>query len=792
MEETPVIVLNTKLSSQTGFFVFETYTCRNSINKSHKYNGGRVVKVNLEDFISRLMARSSSYESLCLFLKNHALNISVFRLCLHEENGVEFLRLFFKSGLIFFSDRLDWFRIDDYFFYDSQENISVNRGISFQIGKHCFKYKSAEGKLICSKTTAHNDTGFGVPVPLVVTDGTFFELNYRYSDTLVGADSDKYILSSKNTLILRNFELENSFVKRFESSGFRRKSGKTYWFTGSSFNSEILEQLGCSIEYIDRSLQVNHKAVVITANQDWFDLRLSDIETDSLKELSDLINLNYPAKTKKTDKNSTTKVVKLNLEQLLKLYGHPEHFQLKLELCKSSSCSLKLKHSEKIATSLREFQQKGALWLKWHILSGLGCCLADDMGTGKTIQIIAALSDEEVLSRTKHVLIVTPPVILANWQHEFEGFSSIAPVVYHGVGRSSILNDSWRVMLTSYQTACLDRHKLNELNFDLIIFDEIQYVKNNKAQLYLGLYELKSKCKIGLSGTPMENRIEELWNVLHFLNPLLSISKSRFIDRYQYAPYRLKDYLTPFILRRTKFEVLPELRDKTHEILKCYMNSSQRRLYDALCKAVKNSLHSSYSSNANLLRGLLALRQVCDHPKLLSSELNPLGINDSAKLEMLILKLRELYDAGEKVIVFSQFTSMLSLVKAELENENFPYFYLDGKTRHKADVAKEFERSENGIFLISLKAGGVGLNLTSARYVILCEPWWNPFAEFQAEDRTYRLGQSQPVIVVKLIVPDSIEEKMLNLQQSKLSAFTSTLDGLSSPDFDLKNFIEEL
>ena len=384
---------------------------------------------------------------------------------------------------------------------------------------------------------------------------------------------------------------------------------------------------------------------------------------------------------------------------------------------------------------------------------------------------------------------------MTNWIREFHKFSGEESIViYHGSDRSKIMELNSRIIITTYTTAMNDIEALSSINFDVVVFDEIQYLKNDKSKTYKALSELNSITRIGLSGTPIENRIEELWNILNFLNPGMMIRKKTFIKKYRSGSYdELKTLLNPFILRRTKEEVLEELPDKNEEVVYCSFYSKQQSLYDAIRVALKNSMRSySINNNANILKSLMLLREVCCHPLLVDPSINVENISESCKFEALKTGVTEIIESNNKVIIYSQFVKMLRIIEGWCKEENIKYFYIDGDTKNRQRIVDSFELSDQGVFLISLKAAGVGLNLTSAHYAIIYDPWWNPFVEQQAADRIYRIGQKNDVVIYKMIVADSIEDKILSLQESKQKMFSDVLNGISNEKIDLRELVDML
>ncbi|EGT5619761.1 DEAD/DEAH box helicase [Clostridium perfringens] len=308
------------------------------------------------------------------------------------------------------------------------------------------------------------------------------------------------------------------------------------------------------------------------------------------------------------------------------------------------------------------------------------------------------------------------------------------------------------------------------------------------------MLDLNTKVRIGLSGTPMENNKDEIWNILNILNPGMLGSKRKFKKRYSNTENNeeLHYLLNPFFLRRTKLEVLNDLPKKRERILYCDFEEEQKAVYESVRQALKNEISNSRTYNsAMILKGLLLLRETCCHPSLLPDSVNVSKSIESCKFEVLKLKVSDLYSSGEKILIFSQFTKMLKIIEEWLKSEEINYFYLDGQTKDRQSVIDDFQNSDKSVFLMSLKAGGVGLNLTSAQNVIIYDPWWNPFAEEQAADRVFRIGQKNKVTIYKMIVTDSIEEKILSLQTDKKETFESVFSGISKDkNIDLKEIIK--
>jgi SNF2 family DNA or RNA helicase len=422
---------------------------------------------------------------------------------------------------------------------------------------------------------------------------------------------------------------------------------------------------------------------------------------------------------------------------------------------------------------LRPYQKKGLSWLSTMMNQEIGAVLADDMGLGKTIQILALLSKE----RKAKTLIVAPKSLVFNWLSEARKFTPQLKFYDHVGGsrkeRSQEMSQA-QVIVTTYQTLRMDIEIFKDMKFDYFILDEAHYIKNAESQASMACKLIQAKKKMALSGTPVENSLADLFSILAVTTPGLISQKTAAKYARETDPevlQRLSRSLRPFILRRTKEQVLKDLPVKSEQILYCELSASERRKYDELKKYYWSNLSGKIEekgferSKIEILEALLRLRQASCHLGLLS----PQGAKaSSAKFELLLEQLETALAEGHKVLVFSQFTTLLHLLESTLREKKIKYEYLDGQTVNRAERVRNFqENKEVAVFLVSLKAGGVGLNLTAASYVYILDPWWNPAAEAQAIDRAHRIGQKNKVFAYKLIAKDTVEEKILALQETK-------------------------
>ncbi len=438
-----------------------------------------------------------------------------------------------------------------------------------------------------------------------------------------------------------------------------------------------------------------------------------------------------------------------------------------------------------LQAELRPYQTTGFQWLLFLQEAGWGGILADDMGLGKTVQTLAFLLYYKEKNPDARFLVVCPTTLMYNWENEIRKFTPhLSHVIHHGPKRrlSSDLFTAYDITITTYGTMRSDIKLFRQFEFDYVVLDESQAIKNPQSQVAKAVLLLHAKNRLALSGTPLQNNTFDLYAQMNFLNPGLLGSREFFmnqfatpIDKFQEADVKqeLRKLIYPFLLRRTKEQVAKDLPEKTETLLYCEMGAEQRRIYDAYRNSYKNHLlgmideQGMERSRMHVLQGLTKLRQICDSPAILNEA--ETFENHSVKTDQLMSELTE-HVGNHKALIFSQFLGMLAIIRARLEENNIPYAYFDGSTS-SADRERAIrtfqEQDECRVFLISLKAGGIGLNLTAADYVYIVDPWWNPAVEQQAIDRTHRIGQTRNIFAYRLICKDTIEEKMLILQERK-------------------------
>ncbi len=435
-----------------------------------------------------------------------------------------------------------------------------------------------------------------------------------------------------------------------------------------------------------------------------------------------------------------------------------------------------------LQAELRDYQREGYQWMVKRSAAGVGVCLADDMGLGKTVQSIAVLLREQEAGIQ---LVICPTSVTSNWYEQIGKFApSLRPHYWEGKSRSDKLESltAGDIVLCSYRMLLQDHAILKAVDWRCIILDEAQFIKNPDSKTARAVFELNSAIRIATTGTPIENRLSELWSIFRFINPGLLGSLPSFQKRFevpvlsgQAGPrQRLRRLVSPFILRRTKAQVLTELPPRTELTLTVELNSVERSLYEGVRREALEKA-SAENSHLQMLAMLTRLRQACCHPQLLL----PHESLNSSKFEAFFNLADELLAGGHRALVFSQFVGLLKLLEAELQARKLSYLYLDGSTAssERRERVKSFQAGEGDFFLISLKAGGTGLNLTGADYVIHLDPWWNPAAEDQASDRAHRIGQTRPVTIYRLIAQDTVEEKVVKLHAVKRELAMGVLEG---------------
>jgi len=674
-------------------------------------------------------------------------------------------------------------------------------------------------------------------------NGYLFELN---STKITHSSIDFNDLENIKIIQYKRSENENSFTDKLLKVGLAKTQNGFFEFPQKTENKDpyssiqwaienqkMLESLGFSIEdfKIDSKKIANQKPSIQSSNElknDWFDIRMT-VVCDSFKfsfteiiqniknqnRLFLLPNGNYfliPIEwfTLYSPILKLAKVQNGNLIVPKSNYAVLESI-LELKIANNLQANIEYKPSSLVKAVLRSYQIEGVKWLLKHYENGLGACLADDMGLGKTLQTLATLvtvqeqlavdkSDNiqsdlfgnEIPVPKEHLkaLIVLPSSLVFNWYNEARKFTPhFRRVKYIGNDRKLLSRklENYDLIFTSYAIVSRDISILEKYNFRYLILDESQYIKNKNSKIFKAINKLKARHKISLSGTPIENSLDDLWSQMQFINPNILGNYAFFAENYklpiekkqdQNSLLELKKLIGPFILRRTKEQVLKDLPELSEQIFYCEMEPDQEKLYEEEKSKARNALLKTDGSGVDkisVINTLMRLRQLSNHPKMIdfNSEM------DSGKYFAVTQYLATLVLSNQKTIIFSSFVSNLNFYKTWSKENKIDFCELTGETplKEREFQVNRFQEQEKPLlFFISLKAGGVGLNITNASYVVFLDPWWNPFAEKQGIGRSHRIGQMKKVNVVRFITKNTVEEKIIRLQETKKLLSDSLLD----------------
>ncbi len=678
------------------------------------------------------------------------------------------------------------------------------------------------------------------------------ELTFDYDGKIVRHEIDptKTVFQpQRRRLIIRETAAERTFARRLHEIGLREahdfsRGGPEYWFNRKHL-PRIIRLLATEHWHIEAEGKLYRQSASmklrVSSGIDWFELR-GNVDFDGQSaSFTDVLSALRKGQTTITLTDGTVGLLPeswLRKYGLLAAVGSEEEDFLKFsatqaglldallasqpeatwdESFERTRAELRnfegvqaLEAPESFVGELRAYQKEGLGWFRFLERFGFGGCLADDMGLGKTVQVLALLASRKTLNPEPRTLnpslVVVPKSLVFNWQEESKRFTPALRILDHtGIDRLKATDhlSDYDLVITTYGTLRRDAAFLKDVDFDYVILDEAQAIKNPQSESAKAIRLVKGRHRLALSGTPVQNHLGDLWSLFDFLNPGMLGHASVFTGpngslRNPDEPMRimLSRALRPFILRRTKEQVAADLPAKYEQTLYCELEPPQRKLYDDLRARYRQELLQQIDrqglarSKIQILEALLRLRQAALHPGLIDSSRLA---EPCAKLDLLIPRLEEIIDEGHKALVFSQFTSMLSIVRTALDAKGIVYEYLDGKTRDRQERIEHFQSDPAcPLFLISLKAGGLGLNLTAADYVYLLDPWWNPAIETQAIDRAHRIGQDKPVHACRIIAKDTVEEKVLSLQQSKrsladaiITADNSLLKSIAREDLEL-------
>ncbi|MEJ8804329.1 DEAD/DEAH box helicase [Pontibacter sp. H249] len=675
-----------------------------------------------------------------------------------------------------------------------------------------------------------------------------FNLAFRYGGHIVQTQEPKRIsVSMEKTTdsyvfhkLIRDLNREKDFAKELNKRALEVKNGQAILDKNEAFawlnnNLQGLEELGFTIQQSQKSgknyfIGEITLDVGITEKNDWFDIygtvRFGEFEIPFIKLKNHILTKNNEfilpnGQIAVIPEEWFTQYIELFAfaegEDLLTLRKH--HMALVNDLQNGNlatvTMSRKLEKLREFDTiedqplpagflgELRPYQKAGYNWLHFVQNYKFGGCLADDMGLGKTVQTLAMLQHRKENGAESASLLVMPTSLVYNWLNEAQKFTpSLRILNYTGTYREKNVElfSEYDVVLTSYGIVRLDAELLKTYYFDYIILDESQAIKNPDSNTSRSVREMKSRHRLILTGTPVENSTMDLWSQMSFINPGLlgnqHFFRNEFLkpiekDKDEQKTRRLHALIKPFILRRHKSQVARELPAKIENTTFCKMTEEQEHAYEETKSYYRNKILKNLEENGPgntqfmLLQGLTKLRQIANHPLMT----DPGYEGSSGKLKEVIHKTKDVVSKGHKVLIFSQFVKHLEIIKRSLDKREIKYTYLDGNTKNRHQQVERFQNDESiQVFLISLKAGGVGLNLTAADYVFILDPWWNPAVEAQAVDRAHRIGQQNTVFTYKFITKDTVEEKILALQNRKIQLVT---DLISTDETVIKSLTKE-
>ncbi len=654
-----------------------------------------------------------------------------------------------------------------------------------------------------------------------------FDLSFRYGKFSFGTDhstdANVSLEKTEESYVFHRIERHQAFEEQklslLKQTGLEIRGGRVLVDKAEAFNwlhkyTPLIAQEGFILHQQPQNgrryfLGTSSIDINISENRDWFDLyakvKFGDFEIPFMK----LRTMILQKKREFTLPNGETAVIpEVWFTQYSDLFAFAEgqegftlrkhHLALVQHLQAESLAQITMSRKleklrdftqmedfpipEGFSGQLRPYQKAGYNWMRFLQQYNFGGCLADDMGLGKTIQALALLQAQKEKGNTQASLLVMPTSLVYNWEVEAQKFTpGLRIFAYTGTHRDKDISQfgEYDLILTSYGIVRIDIGLLRQYCFEYVILDESQAIKNPGSNIAKAIRQLNAKHRLILTGTPLENSTLDLWSQMSFVNPGLLGTEKFFRNEFQLPIEKKNDedktkrlfaIIKPFILRRHKSQVATELPEKVEQIQYCRMTPEQEEAYEEAKSYFRNKVlekmtgHGTVQSQLILLQGLTRLRQIANHPKMV----DPAYAGGSGKLEDVSHRLETAVGENHKILVFSQFVKHLSLVKECVEDMKLPYAYLDGSTRNRRTQVELFQREkEVQIFLISLKAGGLGLNLTAADYVFILDPWWNPAIEAQAVDRAHRIGQEQTVFNYKFISRNTVEEKILALQRNK-------------------------
>lgn len=814
MERVIIWVINSNANSQ--FIDIEVFEGRNRFTKMGLFSGP-LYPLNLEK-------KSNLDKIVTLIPTQNVTLIGKNKYRTYKENISLFCKIWKEQNI-----ESVYYRLDDKKLHRISNFIPQTRGTELKNKEFLYYKKTGEFKYKCSSEENEiEDHGKLSLIPetrlYLYSKNKKIEgyLCFAYHGVELPLNIKQETIQTSDGVIFRNLQYEWNITEKLIELGGHKGIHHEITFPEKTFFSKILPKLQ-RLEMLlfwgkdKKKISKSSFACGISYNINWFEISGTVKGENTTYKLSDLLRMSKGRSYVEIDngilflpkelsglaaysiKNGD---IQIPAKKLADVNAVAERFQIDPSIYLKQFSSAILSEYKILPawdSILMPYQKEGVIWMNAMYQKGFGCCLADDMGLGKTLQAIAFLCGREK-KKNAPVLIVVPKIILYNWGNEIKRFAPGEKYrfIYESFDYSSTLENDC-LYITTYETLINHEDYFQKQQYDSIVLDEAHYIKNYKTQRYKVLQKLETKFMLALTGTPIENSVEELWSLLNMLNPKLFGTHVEFMEKFgdvhedENHMKHLKIITTPFILRRTKEQVLKELPERTEKNIYCTMNPEQRKKYEMLVSSIQNELNEKPSryvikDNAAVLQALLYLREFCTDPQMLPPGMGELRTGGSCKFDVFQEYAETIVKENGKLIVYSLFPSALKYLKIWCEQKGWKTFYIDGTSNHRQDIVDQFEQEQQGIFFISLKAGGVGLNLVSCQYVIIYDPWWNSSAEQQAADRVYRIGQKKAVFIYHFLTKDSIEEKIYELQKQKKLLADTALDqdggmpGLSMED----------
>ncbi|CEQ03983.1 DEAD/DEAH box helicase [[Clostridium] sordellii] len=686
---------------------------------------------------------------------------------------------------------------------DISSNVNIDESITNNITKDLivkYYFDLEDAKIVCDVKLYYEGEAEG---KFVIRDVEKEEdAIYRLHTNYFEKDKDKYVFRGGDNQLYDFLSKEINRLKNIGEVYYSDKFKEKKVYNASNIKVGLGEEINHYLELkfkIEEVDKIEYKEILkaFKSNKRFYKLKngnfinLEEDETKELFKLMETLGFTSSIKDMQIHQSKAMYINELLTENKLPYIEGIENTKKILDKFNNID-SLNYEIPKNLKANLRDYQQEGFNWFKTLDYCGFGGILADEMGLGKTLQTITFLLSKN----NSKSIVVTPTSLIHNWKSEFEKFApSLKIGIAHGgkKERELIIDklENFDVILTTYGSLRNDFNKYEEINFDYMVIDEAQNIKNPTSITTDSVKGIKSKCKFALTGTPIENNLLELWSIFDFIMPgyLYNVTKFNAIFiRDESNIKRLKKLIKPFILRRTKKQVIKELPDKIEKKFLVELSKEQRKIYKTYVDEIQRKLQDKYESNDKItvLSYLTKLRQLCLDPSIIVTDYK----GKSSKINACIELLKDGIENNDKILVFSQFTSVLQNIASKLDKEKIEYNYLDGQTtaKDRIKLVNEFNENNNKkVFLISLKAGGTGLNLTSANTVIHFDPWWNISVENQASDRAHRFGQKQVVEVIKLIAKGTIEEKIIKLQEEKIKLIDDIISNELSDSATLKS-----